>query len=134
MLLSASGCDVGDSDDSHSALSMGSLTGIVADDEELPDEGESPQTYEGASVRVVQAIEAGTYRLSADSPVRVSYNPGDVVVEMTTDKQGSFFVALEAGAYFVQAFHGDRSYSGKQFVEIVEGETTEVLLGLTHGI
>jgi hypothetical protein len=46
----------------------GRATGIVVDRDEFLPEGVTPQTYEGASIVINKAVEAGTYKLSEEEP------------------------------------------------------------------
>jgi len=134
-LMAASlGCDDGERRGTAPTDAAGRLIGVVGDDQDSLPEGESPQSYASAKISVLQAIEAGTYRVSADTPVQVSYQEGAVVVEVSTDANGAYVIDLEPGVYFVQAFYGDRSYSEDLLVEIDEGETTELVLELIHGV
>jgi len=120
--------------DSGPEPDRGVVEGVVMDKEEFLSEDATGQTYEGASVLVHQAVESGTYRVAADEPERVSYEPGEKVAELTSGVDGCWQIDLEPGTYFVRAFYGDRSYSADVFVEVARDSVTHVNLELVHGV
>lgn len=112
----------------------GTVSGIVTDEEVHLSPGVKPQMYSGVSIRIHQAVEAGTSRQCSTCPELTNYNVGDRVTEVQSDNDGKWQVELPAGMYFIRASYGERSYSGDIVVEIRSGATTEVTLKLFHGI
>ena len=110
------------------------ITGVVQDDGTQLDPGSSPQTYEGAKIKIFEAVEAGRYRLSADAPEQIDYESGEMVAEIASGKDGCWQADLEPGMYFVRAFYGDASYSDDVLVKIEAGEKTRLDLKLIHGL
>ena len=134
LVVAACGCDDSTARSPGESEATGRLIGVVADDEDTLPEGETSQTYDGGVVIVREAIESGTYRASAEAPLQVSYEQGEIVAKVITNSGGVYAADLEPGSYFVQAFYGDRSYSVDMLIEIHEDETTELALGLIHGV
>ena len=120
--------------DSGPEPDRGVVEGVVVDNEELLAEGATPQTYEGASILVLQAVESGTYKVAEGQPERASYDPGEKVAELTSGEDGYWQMDLEPGTYFVRAFYGDASYSEDVFVEVAPDSVTHVTLELVHGV
>lgn len=112
----------------------GRVIGIVTDKEEFLPQGTTPQTYEGASIRIHKAVQAGTYKLSEEEPERILYEVGEIVAEVKSGKDGHWQVDLEPGKYFIRAFYGERSYSGDMFIEVQEGGVQHLSLELMHGV
>lgn len=112
----------------------GRVMGIVTDKEELLPEGTTPQTYEGALILVNEAVESGTYKLSADAPERINYVAGKEVAKVRSGKDGYWQIELEPGMYFIRAFYGDRSYSGNILIEVREGGEEHIVIELIHGV
>jgi hypothetical protein len=106
----------------------GRLTGTVRDRDT------TSRTFEGAIIKINRATEAGTYKLSADSPEQSEYETGSPVAEITSGKNGNWQADLEPGKYCVRAFYEDASYSDEIPVDLVEGETKTVDLELVHGM
>ncbi|MCK5213672.1 MAG: hypothetical protein KAQ74_07050, partial [Dehalococcoidia bacterium] len=128
------GCDDGGSSGRDDVTATGVLAGTVVDSPlSLPDDA-TLRSYPGAVVTVSEAIEAGTYKVSAESPVMVSYEHGEDVVELIAGAEGAWEVELSPGTYFVRAFFGEQSYSEDVMVEVVEGDVTDVTLELIHGV
>ena len=115
-------------------LNKGKVMGIVTDKEELLPEGTTPQTYKGASILVNEAVESGTYKLSADTPERINYIAGEEVVRVKSGKDGYWQIELEPGMYFIRAFYGDRSYSENILIEVREGGEEHIVIELIHGV
>ena len=128
------GCDRGESSGQDKVSATGVLAGTVVDSPDSLPVDATPQTYPGAVVTVCEAVEAGTYRVSADAPVMVSYESGEDVAEVALCANGVFEIELEPGTYFVRAFYGEQSYSEDMLVEISEGDVTDVTLELIHGV
>ena len=128
--------DLGEDDLDRAALDPGKgrIIGVVTDNEEFLPEGATPQTYEGASIRVHRAVESGTYKLWGGGPEGILYDVGEMVAEVKSREDGHWQVDLEPGAYFIRAFYGDRSYSGDILIEVKEGEVEHLTLELIHGI
>lgn len=120
--------------DSGPEPDRGVVEGVVTDNEEFLAEESTPQTYEGASILVLQAVESGTYKVAAGQPERTSYEPGEEVAELTSGAGGYWQIDLEPGTYFVRAFYGDESYSADVFVEVERDSVTHVTLELVHGV
>jgi len=112
----------------------GRIIGIVTDNEEYLPEGTAPQTYEGALILVNEAVESGTYKLSADAPERTNYVAGKEVARARSGKDGYWQIELEPGMYFIRAFYGDRSYSGDILIEVREGGEEHIAIELIHGV
>ncbi len=112
----------------------GRVMGIVTDKEELLPEGTTPQTYEGALILVNEAVESGTYKVSADAPERTNYVAGKEVAKVRSGKDGYWQIELEPGMYFIRAFYGDRSYSGSILIEVREGGEEHIVIELIHGV
>ena len=128
------GCDGDGPSGLNHADTTGVLAGTVVDSPvSLPDDA-TLRSYPGAVVTVSEAIEAGTYKVSAESPVMVSYEHGEDVVELIAGAEGAWEVELSPGTYFVRAFFGEQSYSEDVMVEVVEGDVTDVTLELIHGV
>lgn len=113
---------------------VGTVTGVVIDDEAYLPSGATPQTYVGARIEVVKAVAAGAVRQSADAPEQTAYLPGDVVARLTSGEDGRWQVRLPPGTYFIRAFYGDHSYSGDVFVTVEAGTEQRVELKLKHGL
>lgn len=112
----------------------GRVMGIVTDKEELLPEGTTPQAYEGATILVNEAVEAGTYKVSADAPERINYIAGKEVAKVRSGKDGYWQIDLEPGKYFIRAFYGQRSYSEDIFIEVREGGEEHIVIELIHGV
>ena len=113
---------------------MGRISGVVTDDTEQLPEGTAVETYEGASIRVHQAVEAGRYRLAEGEPERIDYEAGELVTEVKSGEDGYWQVDLEPGRYFVRAFYGTDSYSGDILIEVGSGDVITLDLKLIHGV
>ncbi len=112
----------------------GVVEGVVVDKDEFLSEEATPQTYEGASILIHQAVESGTYKVAAGQPERTSYESGQEVAELTSRENGYWHIDLEPGTYFVRAFYRDESYSADVFVEVGRDSVTHVTLELVHGV
>jgi len=120
--------------DSGQQPDKGVVEGVVVDKDEFLSGEATPQTYEGASILVHQAVESGTYKVAAGQPERISYEPGENVAELTSGEDGYWQIDLEPGTYFVRAFYGDESYSADIFLEVAPDSVTHVTLELLHGV
>jgi hypothetical protein len=112
----------------------GVVEGVVVDKDEFLSEETTPQTYEGASILIHQAVESGTCKVAAGQPERTSYEPGQEVAELTSGEDGYWQIDLEPGTYFVRAFYGDGSYSADVFLDVAPDSVTHVTLELVHGV
>ena len=112
----------------------GRVTGIVVDKGDFLPEGATPQTYEGASIVIYRAVEAGTYKLSGEEPAHISYEVGEMVAEIESKEYGSWQVDLDPGKYFIRAFYGDSSYSESMLVEVDADHVLQLRLELIHGV
>jgi len=133
-VLALAGTSCREPEDSGPEPDRGVVEGVVTDNEEFLAEEATPQTYEGASILVLQAVESGTYKVAAGQPERTSYEPGEEVAELTSGAGGYWQIDLEPGTYFVRAFYGDESYSADVFVEVERDSVTHVTLELVHGV
>ena len=113
---------------------LGRVSGIVVDDDDLLPEGATPHTYEGASIHIYRAVEAGTYKTGGDDPAHINYAMGERVAELESDKHGTWRVDLVPGKYFAQAFYGDSSYSENLLVDVEEAAIVHLRLELLHGV
>jgi len=112
----------------------GRVAGVVADKVDLLPDDVEPQTYEGASIAIYRAVEAGAYRVSAEEPVRVNYEVGETAAVVESGENGCWHADLDPGKYFVRAFYGDSSYSETLLVDVKEAAILELQLGLIHGV
>jgi len=112
----------------------GRVTGIVVDNGDFLPEGATAQTYEGASIVIYKAVEAGTYQVSGDEPAYVSYEAGETVVELKSEEHGYWQIDLNPGKYFIRAFYGVSSYSENVLVDIEEADVLHLRLELLHGV
>ncbi len=112
----------------------GRVIGVVTDKKEFLPPGATLQTYEGASISVCEAVQAGTYKLSEEEPERINYDVGEMVAEVKSGEDGYWQVDLDPGRYFIRAFYGERSYTGDIFIEVKEGEVEHLSLELIHGV
>jgi len=112
----------------------GRVIGIVVDKDEFLPEGATPQTYEGASIVINKAVEAGTYKLSEEEPECINYEVGEMVTEVKSGEDGCWQVNLDPGKYFIRAFYGESSCSGDILVEVEEGNVIHLSLELIHGV
>jgi len=128
--------DLGEDDLDRAALDPGKgrIMGVVTDNEMCLPEGATPQVYEGALILVNEAVESGTYKVSADAPERINYVADKEVAKVRSGKDGYWQIELEPGMYFIRAFYGDRSYSGDILIEVKEGGVEHLTLELIHGI
>jgi hypothetical protein len=129
-------CDNGDSGQGTPDLPTGKgrISGVVTDAKEYLPQGTSPQTYEGAIIRISVAAEAGRYRLSEDAPWQIDYEAGGQLFEVKSRKDGYWQVDLSPGKYFIKALYGEGSYSEDILIEVEEGQEIKLDLGLIHGI
>lgn len=112
----------------------GTLAGIVTDNPVTKQPGVASRNYAGISVIVHKAIEAGTYRTSADAPLKTSYKTGEVVAEAVSDKDGRFRFSLPTGFYMVRGAGGEKVYASGVLAEIKTGATTDIVLHLNFGV
>jgi len=113
---------------------LGTVTGVVIDDEAYLSSDVPPQTYAGARIEVVEAVPAGVVKQSANAPEQTTYMPGDMVARLTSGEDGRWQVHLPPGTYFIRAFYGERSYSGDIMVTVEAGTEQRVELKLKHGL
>jgi len=113
---------------------MGRAAGIVVDKGDFLPEGETLQTYVGASIVIRRAIEAGTYTVSEEDPEHTNYERGDTVAEVESGAGGHWQMDLEPGKYFVRAFYGESSYSEEWLIDIEEDGILNLRLELLHGV
>jgi len=114
----------------------GKIMGIVTDKEEFLPRGTAPQNYSGATIRVYKAVATGGYsQQCGNCPKIPGYDQGDIAAEVISGDGGKWQVELDAGAYYIQAFYGGRSYSEHLgLIELKQGEIKKVDLYLMHGI
>jgi len=117
-----------------SDVGTGKIAGVVTDSEISLPKGAAAQKYQGASISIHQAVEAGTYKLAEGLPEMKNYDVGDLVREVTSGKDGYWEVELPSGKYFIRAFLGERVYSGDIFVKVKKGETVKLDIKLISGV
>jgi hypothetical protein len=113
---------------------VGKVSGVVTDDERYLPQGTKAQTYEGASISIYKAVEAGTYKLSEGAPVTKNFELGDPVKQVVSGKGGAWEAELPAGKYFIRAFVGKQSHSGDILVEVIKGSTVKLDIKLISGV
>jgi len=124
-----------DSLTSGSGEGTGKIAGVVTDSEVSLPEGAAAQKYQGASITVCKAVATGGYsQLCGSCPKIPAYDVGEIVVEVTSGKDGYWEAELPAGKYFVRAILGERTYSGDIFIEVIKGETVKLDIKLISGV
>jgi hypothetical protein len=113
---------------------QGTLSGVVTDDPVTKAPGKATQNYPGISVQVLKAVASGTYRTSADAPVRTNYVAGDKIAETVSGPDGRFSISLAPGPYLVRGSGGEKVYASAVLAEIKSGSTTEIVLHLNFGV
>lgn len=112
----------------------GTLTGVVTDDPVTKPPGTAAKTYPGISVIVHQAVAAGSYRTSAEAPMKTAYQTGPQMAETLTGKDGRFSLSLPPGFYMVRGAGGEKIYASGVLAEIKAGQATEITLHLNFGV
>jgi len=124
-----------DSSTSGSDAGTGKIAGVVTDSEVSLPEGATAQKYQGASITICKAVATGGYsQLCGSCPKIPTYDVGEIVVEVTSGKDGYWEAELPAGKYFIRAFLGEKVYSGNIFVEVKKGETVKLDIELISGV